>query len=340
MKISLSIEPFPLPLRMKQEQAEITKYVYVSSKYIAVNFRKNTYISLNEEGMKQCIQQRTDNFVCSLNLPIRNLESTDAPCEAKLLGHQKTSPCISKKTECVATWIELYSSNTWLAVCCDSCVVRTVCAGEVASHQLNTSGLITLKQGCVMQNKDLSIYAHNLFHSDARVNLYLAKPPKLVKSINHIFNSQRTPQLRRVSEDENLEKVARQLEQQKINELQLPATISTHDIHQYTICYTLLAVVVIAALVRVIRKRGLCNTKATYATAAEHPEPEAIKLQSKARSPTQCDTTTSNQTRKLGRSSSLVERPRKDESRAAATAQRERAQPRREPVQDVDFNFN
>ncbi|KOB76185.1 Iris-A, partial [Operophtera brumata] len=234
----------------------------------------------------------------------------------------------------------LHSSNTWLAVCCDSCVVRTVCAGEVASHQLNTSGLITLKQGCVMQNKDLSIYAHNLFHSDAKVNLYLAKPPKLVKSINHIFNSQRTPQLRLVSEDENLEKVARQLEQQKINERQLPATISTHDIHQYTICYTLLAVVVIAALVWVIRKRGLCNTKATYATAAEHPEPEAIKLQSKARSPTQCDTTTSNQTRKLGRSSSLVEGPRKDESRAAATAQRERAQPRREPVQDVDFNFN
>ncbi|KOB69941.1 Uncharacterized protein OBRU01_16079, partial [Operophtera brumata] len=121
------------------------------------------------------------------------------------------------------------------------------------------------------------------------------KPPKLVKSINHIFNSQRTPQLRLVSEDENLEKVARQLEQQKINERQLPATISTHDIHQYTICYTLLAVVVIAALVWVIRKRGLCNTKATYATAAEHPEPEAIKLQSQARSPTQCDTTTNFQ---------------------------------------------
>lgn len=127
------------------------------------------------------------HYVCILNLPVRNLESDDAPCEAKLLGHGTNSLCTTNNKRCKDAWIELHATNTWLTICCDdSCIFRTVCAGELASYKINTSSLVTVKQGCVIQTKDLSIYAHNLYHSDSQLNLYLAKRPTLEKSINHI----------------------------------------------------------------------------------------------------------------------------------------------------------
>lgn len=223
-----------------------------------------------------------------------------------------TSPCSLQKSKCKATWIELHSTNTWLAVCCDVCVLRSICDSDVTSHQINTSALITLEQGCTMQNEDMNIYAHNLYHSDASLNMYLAKTPKLDKSINNIVSTQHTFQLQQLTQNENIEEVHKQLEQLKTNEHQLPATITSHDIHQYAISYTLLAVGIIAALIWVAKRQGFYTKTVTYATStAEVPIADMV-LQS--RKPT-----ITKKTRRLVRSASAGERPRAriDESQAA-----------------------
>ena len=67
--------------------------------YVAVNFEKNTYEKLTEKKMNHCIQRSPDASYI-MNLPVYNLQNADAPCVAKLLGHQTAWPCTIKKTKC------------------------------------------------------------------------------------------------------------------------------------------------------------------------------------------------------------------------------------------------
>lgn len=212
--------------------------VRVSSKYIAVNLEKNTYVQMNDKELNRCIQRSIDNFVCIMNLPIYNLQNAHAPCEAKLLSHQMSLPCIAKKTECETAWVELHNTNSWLAICCDSCTLRTVCDSDVKSHVINTSSIVSLKQGCLLRTKDLKIHSHNNYNSNARLD-YDIQIPTLEKTINSIVNKHSTSQLN-IVHNEDIAVVEQKVQYMKSKE-QLPATLTTHDVHHYAISYLLVA---------------------------------------------------------------------------------------------------
>ncbi|KAF9808440.1 hypothetical protein SFRURICE_008493 [Spodoptera frugiperda] len=290
--------------------------VAVSSEYIAVNIVKNTYVTLNDKELNRCVQRSVDNFVCILNLPIYNLLNTNAPCEAKLLGHQTTSPCNTKRTECVATWIELHNINTWLAVTCDTYTIRTICNGDVRSHVISESSIVTLKQGCLLQTEDLIIHSHNNYNSNARLN-YNIQIPSLDETINGIVKPHFTPMLK-ISHEEGISIVQDQLRYLRRRE-QLPAPLSTHDIHHYTITYLLLVVVVVSIAIWIVKKRGYCtNKKSTTPRRKVIDKSNDVESQS-------CGPST--KVGKFFRSRSLMERPR---SKTASKSV---------PLKDIEFRF-
>lgn len=306
---------FPLPLKNLQKPDEIAA-VAVSSEYIAVNIVKNTYVTLNDKELNRCVQRSVDNFVCILNLPIYNLLNTNAPCEAKLLGHQTTSPCNTKRTECVATWIELHNINTWLAVTCDTYTIRTICNGDVRSHVISESSIVTLKQGCLLQTEDLIIHSHNNYNSNARLN-YNIQIPSLDETINGIVKPHFTPMLK-ISHEEGISIVQDQLRYLRRRE-QLPAPLSTHDIHHYTITYLLLVVVVVSIAIWIVKKRGYCtNKKSTTPRRKVIDKSNDVESQS-------CGPST--KVGKFFRSRSLMERPR---SKTASKSV---------PSKDIEFRF-
>ncbi|KAH9644706.1 hypothetical protein HF086_016414 [Spodoptera exigua] len=49
----------PLPVKIAKE----TTYVQLSNKYIAVNFKKNVYMSMSEDDLKHCTQQKSQNLL-------------------------------------------------------------------------------------------------------------------------------------------------------------------------------------------------------------------------------------------------------------------------------------
>ncbi|KAF9796398.1 hypothetical protein SFRURICE_007081 [Spodoptera frugiperda] len=306
---------FPLPLKNLQKPDEIAA-VAVSSEYIAVNIAKNTYVTLNDKELNRCVQRSVDNFVCILNLPIYNLLNTNAPCEAKLLGHQTTSPCNTKRTECVATWIELHNINTWLAVTCDTYTIRTICNGDVRSHVISESSIVTLKQGCLLQTEDLIIHSHNNYNSNARLN-YNIQIPSLDETINGIVKPHFTPMLK-ISHEEGISIVQDQLRYLRRRE-QLPAPLSTHDIHHYTITYLLLVVVVVSIAIWIVKKRGYCTNKKSTT-----PRRKVIDKSNDAESQS-CGPST--KVGKFFRSRSLMERPR---SKTASKSV---------PLKDIEFRF-
>lgn len=241
-----------IPLPLKNARNEEKTLAVVSSKYIAVNLEKNTYTNLSEKEMNHCIQRNPDNFVCILNLPVYNIQNANAPCEAKLIGHQTTSPCNGKKSRCDTNWIELHTVNTWLVVCCDLCTFRTVCAGDVRTMVINASSIVSLREGCLIQTKDLTIYSHNNYDSQARIN-YDIEMPSLNKSINSIIGSHQTYQIE-VMEDNSINNIEKDIQNIR-QEQQLPNDISSHDIHQFIVCYVLLAVTITVTILWVVKRR-------------------------------------------------------------------------------------
>lgn len=247
----------PLPMN---SQTSNEAYPIISSNYIAVNLEKNTYTNLSEKEINHCIQRSPENFVCIINLPIYNLQNPNAPCEAKLIGHQTTSPCTGRKMKCETNWIELHTTNTWLAVCCDLCTFRTVCAGDVRSIVINASSIITLREGCLIQTKDMTIYSHNNYDSQAKID-YSLEIPSLNKSINGIIGAHQTFHIN-ITRDKTINDVKNNIENLKHRE-ELPNIVTTHDIHQFVICYSLLVIAAVVAIIWIAKKHGCCNKKSS-----------------------------------------------------------------------------
>jgi hypothetical protein len=243
-------QAIPLPTKYISE----TIMVKTTSKYIGVNFRKNIYVSLTEELLKQCIQQKPDSFVCNKNLPVYNLNNNNVPCEAKLLGHRYVTPCDVRSTSCKDEWIELHAVNTWLAICCDTCSLRTICENEVTAHTMTSSGIVTLPQGCVLQASHLTIHSHNQFNSKIRID-YNINVPAVNTSVNRIVNLtsyKMTPNTLNLMEEAE---IVNRITTQHRNEQALPASVSSHDIHQYAISYLLLGAALVTFTVWAVKRR-------------------------------------------------------------------------------------
>ncbi|KAH9645554.1 hypothetical protein HF086_005203 [Spodoptera exigua] len=267
----------PLPMKNPQKQDKTT-VISVSFKYIAANLEKNTYIRLNENELNRCIQRRPENFVCIRNLPIFSLQNAKAPCEATLLGQHSTLPCIAEPTQCETAWIELHNTNTWLVTCCNSCTIRTVCHDNVRSHVINTSSIVSLKQGCLLQTKELKIHSHNNYDSNAKLD-YDIQVPTLDKTINSIVDTHTTPLLQ-VKPNKDIAVVEERLRYLKSIE-QLPTTITTHDIHQYVISYVLLTVIGVAIIAWLAKRRGYCTKKTNDVNHQTRHSITDVEMQSK-----------------------------------------------------------
>ncbi|KAH9635228.1 hypothetical protein HF086_013255 [Spodoptera exigua] len=257
------------------------KQMQLSSQYIAVNFEKNSYISLKDEDVKQCIKGQKHNFICTANMPVFNLHNKNAPCEAKLLGHRtSTSPCDVHSVSCEEDWIKLHESNSWLVVCCGRCELRTVCDNDVISQTITSTAIVTLDQGCVLRSKDLTITSHNQYNSNLNVN-YDMHVLHLNSPINNIVNVtlHNTPHDLFHLKNNDFAEIDKKLRFQEEHEPKLPSTITDHDVHQYVICYLLLTIAVITFLLIMTRK--YCMVLKTRVPRKKNKKPihEDIELQ-------------------------------------------------------------
>lgn len=216
-----------------------------------------------EEDLQQCIQHKSTKFLCKKNLPSYDLHSNNAPCEAKMLSHQNIAPCSIDYGSCKEDWIELHSLNSWLTKCCDVCSLRTICNEDITTSTISSSSIVILPQGCVLQSKDLTIYAHRQYNTRMKMD-YEFSVPTLDTSINNVVNATYIKQytqntLQSLAPD--LQRIEDRIAAQKESEAK-HITISSHDVHQYIVTYLLLVSAIAALVVVVGRKRCRpCATK-------------------------------------------------------------------------------
>lgn len=98
----------PLPVYLPDGDVTVARS---SSTHIAINRRQKTYISVEEEELRQYVQMKENSYISNKNYPIYNLQSINAPCETKILVQQTNIHCDAKVDRCNDDWVKLHQST-------------------------------------------------------------------------------------------------------------------------------------------------------------------------------------------------------------------------------------
>ncbi|CAG9125831.1 unnamed protein product [Plutella xylostella] len=211
--------------------------------YIAFNLRRDQLILLSESEVKECTHTSVNKILCSIDKLIHQVQVTQSICNISI--HNKPM-CRTRAEPCHELWIKLHNNNRWLYSCCENCSLRIFCPdNKMTLKSLTGNGLLDIGQGCAVKSTTFSIIGHSNYMSHMQMetdNTYIVGSSIL----NHIVNtSDMTPF---VPEDhihdwDNLKTQIDDLKQ-KANE-----PLSIHDVHQYSVMYTVMGVVIISGAV-------------------------------------------------------------------------------------------
>lgn len=240
------------------------KLLQPSSSFIAINFIKNSYITMEDQDMRQCTSYGEDEFLCVSRNPVYNMHDKYAPCEAAVFNQQESLSCVLKDVTCKETWTKLHKPNMWLFTLCGKQLMRVICDGQVTPAVIDGTGVISLKSKCLLQKKDATIFTHNQLGSSFNMEPEI-EIPTLNATINNIFDHGWNNAKLNITEQETptaveIRKIDQQLTFQKNREILPKASdMSNHDIYLYSVTSLLLGGIAVFALYHIIKQR--CNTK-------------------------------------------------------------------------------
>ncbi|XP_026316036.1 uncharacterized protein LOC113227359 [Hyposmocoma kahamanoa] len=234
------------------------RYVHITpaSEYIAFNLRKDTFMSLTELDLQNCIKYNEQKLLCPLSSPLYELRVDQSICDVKIMNdNSKETYCRSEIKDCADRWMKLQTRDTWLFTCCEECKVRILCPSGVATACLQYNGLINIGQDCVLKGDTFTIQGHHDYISQLYTDDYNTGEIFPNSTLNTLVNSS-IARIPFVVESHNitlwkLKQQIQELQQQK-------EIISNDDIHHYTMIYIVFSVVIVAIA---IGTTWLCKRK-------------------------------------------------------------------------------
>ncbi|KAJ8708450.1 hypothetical protein PYW07_010575 [Mythimna separata] len=255
-----------------------------SSKYVAVNIRKETYMQLSGSDLEHCIKIEPSTYICSLSTPTRNMRSHQTPCEIGAITNITLSKCMYASETCNNKWTPLQKPNTWLYVCCEDCQLQIYCEGHgMTSKALHSTGILEAKEGCILRNNEDTYYTQVSYTNNIYINPEI--PLINLEDINNLTSVQ---PINLSSGQQNIKFVKNNYEKihnslKELTEETKLAEMSQHDIHQYIVSYTALGLLVSAAVAAggayVYCKR--CGSSAITGVSTRLPPPKPQRATSR-----------------------------------------------------------
>lgn len=235
-------------------------------------------MSMTQQIIDKCIKQTSDSIICQARTPVHDLHySTNTPCEANLIGQSPIqSTCTTETLPCVDNWIKLQTHNTWLAICCDSRILRTICDNELVLHTLKGSSIVTMAAGCILQINHLVIYSQNQYNNSMIMDPgFLLPTMNLNSSINAIVGVKLRGNVSHFYEPDtsHMAEIRNKIELQKRNEDAPLARASGNDSVHYTIIYSIMSVSATALVIYALVRNCCCRYCGATARAPAAPRP-------------------------------------------------------------------
>lgn len=168
-----------------------------------------------------------------------------------------TSACIRKQSRCENKWIKLRRPNDWLFQCCQQCTVRIFHRARTTEVKtLSGNGIITLCTGCTLKGDSFKIYSHKNFINHVDHHTEEMELPQM-SVVNEIVNTSIPSMDTFVPEDHHT--MWSQLRSDiEVLKQQSTQTLSVHDVHQYSVLYSLVAGAILTGFILIfiwIRRR-------------------------------------------------------------------------------------
>ncbi|VVD04218.1 unnamed protein product [Leptidea sinapis] len=214
----------------------ISKYPYIGS-----NIHKDSLVFLSELDLQACRHLSTEKVLCFLHRPIYNTKIKQSICDVNIVDGGADLPlCKSEVSNCKESWTKLHADNEWLFTCCEQCIIRLICPSGITSQVLIGSGVIRLGPVCTLKGNDFIIYSHNYYYNKLNINQRLETPKLSV--LNNIINTSSI----NIPKEEPNEKEWKALRTQ-LSELkeQSNSELRVHDIHHYSLGYSIVGLIVI-----------------------------------------------------------------------------------------------
>lgn len=246
--------------------------VITTSEYVALNILKEVYMKLNLRDLQDCTILMQNKHICALNKPVYTMRQQIMPCEIDLIaGYNKRSQCVYQRERCDNKWIELQQHNMWLYACCEECELRIICQEHMTSKVTTGTGLIKVDQGCTIKRGETTIYTDTEYQNKLYINPLIRMP--LWDDLNNITKIEKIPTLEslEINTERNevkLKEIKHQLEELR-NRTKLPETITNHDVHQYSISYITLGLLLVGLMTSLVVVRKLRRRR----EAARAPQP-------------------------------------------------------------------
>lgn len=239
--------------------------------YIAFNLQKDLLITLSENDLQSCIHSSTNHLLCSINKPIYELQITPTLCNINV---NKTM-CLINRSVCQERWIKLHTDNMWLYSCCEKCPARFFCADKrMTMKSLTGNGLLRIEQGCTLKTDSYSIVGHNHYLSKITVQNDMLTVPE-ISILNQISNKTMIESYEPEDHIQEWLSIKSQIQDLKN---QADAPLGIHDIHQYSLLYSILAIILITGIIYGIVRCCKIKRKLVMTTTQEIPTTSVVSI--------------------------------------------------------------
>ncbi|KOB76793.1 hypothetical protein OBRU01_05243 [Operophtera brumata] len=252
----------PVPLQISSDMISIN----LVTDYIATNLMRDSYLPVTSIDFLSC-EYQDEAYICQPQVPIQHLSLEERFCQT-----DRNNTCKIKRESCQNKWVQLHDPSFYLYFACNTYSLTIVCDRETRVRQISKAGLIHLSKQCTAKGRDVTLHSYQ-----QQITLNLKSDLALINIApihHHTFNF--TLPFTETTEDRNLNTSLQQLGEQisaMKEAAQQEVTLTTHDIHQYVISYSVLAAGV-AAFLAFLWRRAI---RASAARASE-PAPAPVPL--------------------------------------------------------------
>lgn len=247
-ELMLLYKLIPIPIPRKNKFVLVT----IKAEYMAVNLKRDQWYFLHMEEFKQCHKFTHLHHICTTQgQPFSTPGTQNESCELSLLQQTKHIPstCHFVSIEPSQIWIPIPNSNDYIFVLDHEYDINIIYQNTVHYYNLTGFGLIQLEPRCILKSQNIELLTSKVW--DTRIDSHLGYEKSMI--INSRINLDATSQIQTsyntTWDDYNQQTLAatlirEQLKQQHRNEV-LPSTMNHHDVHHYSMLYSILGILII-----------------------------------------------------------------------------------------------
>ncbi|CAG9792402.1 unnamed protein product [Diatraea saccharalis] len=221
--------------------------ILTRSMFTAINLQKDAYIDIDQFELQNCLQHKTA-YLCKLYSPIKHMSAEERFCRIDDMGK-----CKIQMSTCKDEWFELSDPSTYLYFHCQLSTMRIICDKEITSLQLENAGLIRLDNKCIAKGKDFTFFSNRPQNNSVNISpniIYQFDIAPINNFLNLTLpNYYYNDIINETIQTNDLEVLKEKIEELKKGSVESEFELSSHDIHQYAVSYSGVAVAVVILVV-------------------------------------------------------------------------------------------